>query len=138
MLTTKATPRQEAIPHEPGEWMKFRRLPWPILLAAEQQRSRAAISSIAEMGSEVRDLMKDTTQRAEIVQAAAKEKDPADTYDRAIILRAGIVEWSYGDEVTSEMVDDLDEQTADWAFRAILKPSVRTEEERADRFFPAP
>jgi len=135
-LTGKTTPRQVAIPHEQGQWMSFRRLPWPVLLAAEQKRTAAAIKNVAELGSEVREMFQSATPRAAAPEL--KEKDPADTYDRAIILRAGIVAWSYEAEVDTEAVDDLDEETADWAFREILKPAVRSEEERTDRFFPAP
>lgn len=140
MLTGKQTPRQVQIPHEPGSWMQFRRLPWPLLLAAEQARQKRALKNLAEnLEDDVVDVLnkvKSEVDRSDRKATPKAERDFEELYDRGIILHSGIAAWSYGDEVTRELIDDLDEQTADWAFREILRPSVRSEEERTDRFFP--
>jgi hypothetical protein len=83
------------------------------------------------------------TMGAEMLQAvrdreAAKEKaqkilDPAEArfqlYDRETVLVAGIASWDAKEDVV-EGVADLDEDTADAIFRAIVTLSVPTEEER--------
>ena len=46
---------------------------------------------------------------------------PLANYDRAHVLNAGILKWSYSDAVNPENIDALDEATAAWAYAEILK-----------------
>ena len=126
MLITNMTKRVE-IPHEPGEWMVFKKLSWRQLEVAQNVASDEAIKRTKKLGGDVlvslRKLWRD--QKNEL------ETDPATKYDRGTVLEAGIVQWSYDAEVNKENIDKLDAETAEWAFREILdmnKP--RTEEER--------
>ena len=45
--------------------------------------------------------------------------DPLNGYDRATVLKAGIVSWTFGD-VTPAAVDDLDDEASDTIGRAVM------------------
>ena len=55
--------------------------------------------------------------------------DPANTFDRALVLQSGLVSWSYSDKPTPEDIDGLDEATVDWLFREIIAFSGPPSEE---------
>ena len=133
------------IPHEPGEWLVIRPLPWPLLAAAATERTRRQTGEAAALLESLPniDAQRDALTNAANAQRANSHEapapiDPANVWDRRIVLRAGIVEWSYGDPFDADQIDDLDEQTADWAFRAILAPATRTEQERIEALVPFP
>ena len=139
-MLTKFDRRKAPIPHEPEEWLELRQLPWLILEAAKEAKLRHQVDIRRMVGkdiiSELQDEAKDTVLAAPVPEA---EPDPTAQYDQAIVLKAGIVGWSYEEEFAPELIDDLDPATAEWAFKEILKPAHRTEAEREDRFFrPAP
>jgi hypothetical protein len=130
---TKTQTRLVEIPHEPGETMTLRILPWKKLQEAAREQQTVAIHRMRDMGGE----LAATIQKARQEQAQSAqpvEADPLLDYDRATLLRAGIVGWTYEVPVSPEAIDDLDEVTADWAAREILRPSLRSEEERAQLF----
>lgn len=145
-MLTKDQRKRVEIPHEPGAWMVLRPLPWPLLEAAASERTRRQTAAATELMSSImsaeerREAMAaaQAQNRQDGVQAPTAPPDPADVWDRRIVLRAGIVEWSYGDPFDPDLIDDLDEQTADWAFRTILAPAVKAEEERLSSLVPFP
>lgn len=140
-MLTKDHRQRYDIPHEPGEWLELRPLPWPLLAeaAAKLQRDQAA-----EANKLLDSMLSPEDRRAAMDKAMSQRNgtaerqaptDPAAIWDRRIVLRAGIVAWSYG-EFEPDLVDDLDEATAKWAFETILKPAMRTERERLDALVP--
>lgn len=122
MLTSSSRIRWD-VPGEPDTWMVFRRLNALQLEAAERARSRAVIREHVSLGADVLEAIQawSTPNNAEALRQAVR--NPLNTYDRSTVLRAGIVEWSYGDPVQPEQVDDLDKVTSDAAFALILRHS---------------
>ena len=115
MLTDKTSlTEQVAIPHEPGEWMRFRALSWRDLQAAQEARRAAVFEVAAKLPAEV----------IQNLQGQSPDEDEAGRYDKVSMLRSGIAEWSYGDSVRPETVDRLDQKTADWAFEEIVRRNV--------------
>ena len=120
-LVNNITKRLE-IPHESGEWMEIKKLSWAQLEAASDVASMAAMERIGKMGGDVIAAIKGAT--------ADQERPPGSEYDKAAVLKSGILRWSYDAKVTTDTINQLDKETADWAFEQILglnKP--RTEEE---------
>ena len=122
MIVTDIIKRAD-IPHETGEWIEFKRLSWRQLEMAGEVQSDAMLKKMKAMGG---DLL------AALKQTAEKEKqDVTMKYDKGTILKAGLVKWSYAEEITDENIEALDEQTAEWAVKEILSLNEpRTEEER--------
>jgi 23S rRNA U2552 (ribose-2'-O)-methylase RlmE/FtsJ len=111
------------IPHEPGEWMEIKKLSWRQLVLAADIQTDETISRLKKIGG---DLFKSLT-----TEKAKQETDSSLKYDRGFVLEAGICRWSYDADVNKENIENLDEQTAKWAFDAITglnKPL--TDEER--------
>ncbi len=120
-LVTNITKRAE-IPHEPGEFMEFKKLSWKQLEHAQEISSDALMAKMKSMGG---DLIQAFTKNAQEEKA-----DPSKSYDRDYILQKGIVKWSYDAEVSPDNISDLDEETAVWAFKEILDMNLpRTEDE---------
>lgn len=111
-MIVKSITKQVDIPHEPGEWMLFKRLSWRQLDEASDIASDASFERIKKMGAEMVEALRTTIKVVEAPQA---------NYDRAYVLNTGIVKWSYSDEVNQENIDALDEATAAWAYAEILK-----------------
>lgn len=113
------------IPHEPNEWMELRRLSWRQLELAETVGSEEALKRVKKMGGDMLASLQKMNKKTEQVA------DPSARYDQGTVLEAGIVNWSYDAEVNKENIDNLDSETAKWAFDEILslnKP--RTEADR--------
>ena len=114
------------IPHEDGEWVEIRKLSWRQLELAAEIQTEDSLKRIKQMGGEMVQAMRE--------MASDQERESAQQYDRAAILQAGIVRWSYEAEVTKENIDLLDEETAAWAFEEILnltKPPSKEESKNA-------
>ena len=116
MLTDKSRLTEEApIPHEPGEWMKFRALSWRDLQAAQE----------AQMARALRDVTGLPSQMFEALQGqSAQQGVLVDQFDQTVMLRSGIAAWSYGESVSPETIDRLDERTAEWAYAEIVRRNV--------------
>jgi len=120
MLINDVT-RKVEIPHEPGEWMVLRKLTWRQEELAKEIQSDKFLKKAKQYSSLIKDFDKGDRSKT----------DPLTQYDRGCVLEAGIVKWSYKEDVNKENIDKLDSETAEWAFREILdmkKP--KTEEER--------
>lgn len=126
-LTTNVTQRVE-IPHEPGEWMEFKKLSRRQLEDAERTRRLESYEELRVMGGElyealVRGNREQVMQQAGVDEAevAAAQRDPLTRYDTFTLLRHGIKAWSYDATLSDAARAELDDETAEWAAREILK-----------------
>jgi len=110
-MIVKSITKQVDIPHEPGEWMLFKRLSWRQLDEASDIASDASFERIKKMGVEM----------VQALRTSVAAPASAANYDRAYVLNTGILKWSYSDAVNPENIDALDEATAAWAYAEILK-----------------
>ena len=121
----------EAIPHEPGQWIEFRRLGHKALKEAREGKARRQMRAASDVSRDLdpaflQRMRDEVTAAVAAREAAAPEADPLDDYDTDELLRRGIAAWSYADPLTPENIDGLDEATADWAARRILALSKPT------------
>ena len=112
-LVTDKTKRVEA-PDGSG-WVDIKALGW---LALDNARTKR-IHQLSERLQALKDLTS---------LAAAQKPDPLTAYDKRYLLTHGIAAWSYG-EFLPDLIEALDEPTADWAAREILSYSVPGESE---------
>jgi hypothetical protein len=113
-LVTEVVKRVE-IPHEPHEWIEFRKLSWRQLEQAGEAATNRSFERLKQMGG---DLL--TALRTAGEQQTA---DPLTQYDKLVVLEHGVRAWSYEAKVETKSICALDEQTADWAFGEILELS---------------
>lgn len=116
-------------PSEPDQWFEFRKLPWRKLDEARRATQLDGAGLAKAYGAEIlREIQKIREEglSASLEQAVAAEKAArSQQYDTGVLLRAGIVKWSYSDgKPTPDQIDDLDEDTATWAREQILALSV--------------
>lgn len=130
MLVGNTTVKRD-IPHEPGEWMVFKLLSWRALEEARSTRQNVALRSFQGVADVVRELQ----SARPAVDIPEAEPDPTSSFDRATLLKFGIQSWSYPAAVDRDSLDDLDEQTVEWAVKEIVGLHTRTEEERLNGFF---
>lgn len=130
LVTTDPLP-PEPVPHEPGHWMAFRKLPWKVLKQARKRQEAEAREVTKELGVEfLRALTQGTDDDVEKVRAKLEARRwDVDQFDLETLLRHGIAEWSYPG-ATTDGIDQLDEDTARWAGTRIIASSrPRTEAE---------
>lgn len=128
-LVTKMRKRIE-IPHEPGEWMEIQRLSFRQLEDARNVRASESRQAMQEMGGDIFRVIRDQS-REELLgktgvsedELAAAQSDPLTFYDTLTLLRHGLRAWSYDDELNDKHRAALDEETATWAAREILRYS---------------
>lgn len=109
------------IPHEPGQWMQFRRLNGRRLAACVEKRQEGAMSRMKTLGADGMAIIRDAAKGRE---EAAVVADPLDQYDRDTLLISGVASWSYEADPKSELESEdggLDPITSEWAARQILK-----------------
>jgi len=137
LITGQALRVRREIPHEPGEWVDIRPLSWKRLDEAKQTRLAEQAKLIGLMGGyrAARD-DGDTPAKAEATEppdapasASNGHLDPKD-YDTGIVLRGGLLAWSYGQKIGAGEVETLDERTAAWLAGEILALHDRSEETR--------
>lgn len=123
MLTSRIV-KEVPIPHENGEWMRLRMLPGKKLQEARDEQTYKQLMLFRKMGADgVEAIQKASRQDAE----AALKADPLSAYDIDVLLRAGIVAWSYDEKVTPQAIEELDETTRRWAAEELLKMSLPSE-----------
>ncbi len=110
-MLTKAITKRIELAHEPGEWIEVRPLSWRDLQGSRDEHSQTAIKKALDLGSALNGL-------SEMAAAQKKDAEPTnpkieDTYDVGYLLHRAIVDWSYGEPVTEEAVDSLDQTTVD-------------------------
>ena len=117
---------EKEIPHEEGQKMTFRRLSWAQLEEAAEINKRNTFADIKSMGA---DAVRALGEMREELKAAKEEQ--GNTYDKRTVLNAGIVAWTYPENVNPENIGLLDEETAEWAFQEIVNAhKARTEKQR--------
>jgi hypothetical protein len=117
------------IPHDPGQSVTIRKLaPRHLEMAAKAQQLKA-IGDLKEMGGPA--FMKELQGLSDEQRKAVT--DPMQRYDRLTLIAKGVTAWTYPEERIAENFEDLDDQTAEFIARAVLKlakPDLfRTEEE---------
>jgi len=117
-MLVKNITKQVDIPHEPGEWVLFRKLSWRQLDEASNLASDASFERMKKLGGDLLQALRDSAKQ--------EDADTAVRYDRSYVLHNGIMKWSYDDEVSDANIDALDEETAEWAYYEILKLNQQT------------
>lgn len=123
-LIDDAAGRREDIPHEPGQWMELRSLTWPELENARKVKQSTTFAELGEIGPDTLKQLQGLTNDA----VAGAMADPLASVDVLMVLKAGVLRWSYGAEVTIENLGKLDAETAKWAATQIVQ--APTEEQR--------
>lgn len=137
MALTRGQTEEVAIPHEPGHWLRLRKLSWTQLDEARRAKGRKVLRNMAndpeavKLLAEVQAINADKPAATTPAEALTVPADPLDEYDQQTLLEFGVVGWSYDEDVTPESIADLDEVTAEWAARQVL-PKPKTPEERLD------
>ena len=116
MLTDGIT-KKVSVPHEENEWVEIKMLGWAALRQAGEENTRRVIANARNLGGELMASLKDAA-------APQAEADPLAGYDLGVLLRAGVVAWSYKKEPTPSALDSLDIPTAEWLAREIVTYST--------------
>lgn len=124
------------VPHEEGTEFTLRSLGHKTLRDARNKRVKEIQKEVSELDiSNLREALKDELDKekkeAEAKKSADTSGDVEDyTYDTDTVLEAGIVSWSYELDVTPASISELDPETAEWAFKAIIDMSRRKTADR--------
>ena len=113
-------------PWEPGASFGLRLLAWPERDEAQLARTRR---SFAVMEGIDPDIMAALPQRAEDATATPTSDDPLDEYDLGTLLKYGLASWSYEQDLTEQNKALLDDRTAKWIGREIIRLNCWSEEE---------
>jgi hypothetical protein len=123
-------------PSEEGVWFEFRKLPWRKLEEARRATQIDGAGLVKAYGAalikEIQTIAEDGIDDSMKAAVAAEKAARAQQYDTGVLLRAGIWKWSYSDKPTPDEIDELDDDTAQWARGEILALSVTAKSE-ADR-----
>ena len=120
MLTKSVTKRIE-LGHEPGDWIEVRPLSWRDLEGAKDRHQNQLMARAADLGDALKALQGlSSDQQAAAQKEAAAKQNPSDLYDVGYLLHRAIVDWSYGEPVTEEAIDSLDQQTVDVVLAELL------------------
>jgi len=119
---TKGRTETVDFPHEPGESATIRMLSWKQLEDAKDATVASAFKLFENLSPQALEAITNAPERPGREAAEAK-------YDRATLLEAGVVTWSYQDPVDAETIADLDDVTAELLEQEILALSRRTEAE---------
>ena len=119
-------PVEVSPPWEPGASFGLRLLAWPERDEAQLARTRR---SFAVMEGIDPDIMAALPQRAEDATATPTSDDPLDEYDLGTLLKYGLASWSYEQDLTEQNKALLDDRTAKWIGREIIRLNCWSEEE---------
>ena len=119
-------PVEVSPPWEPGATFGLRLLAWPERDEAQLARTRR---SFAVMEGIDPDIMAALPQRAEDATATPTSDDPLDEYDLGTLLKYGLASWSYEQDLTEPNKALLDDRTAKWIGREIIRLNCWSEEE---------
>jgi len=111
------------IPHEPGQRMTFRPLSGDELDEAERAATRHVVESVAGI---------DLSGIKRPDEEPSQEDRRHTQYDASIIVKYGVVAWSYEFECNNANKRLLDAHTRNWARDVILEMNTRSEEERGN------
>ncbi len=139
-MHTKGIAKKVELPHEKDAWIEIRKVSSGYIDVARDLQLRRNNRSIKDMGGlsgldigGIKRCPKCSNQLEDghecnpldVFAKEEREKNPAavdaTALDRKTMLNAGIHAWSSDLEVSEETIADLDEPTADWTFREIVK-----------------
>jgi hypothetical protein len=119
--------RTVELPFDEPHTVTIQKLSGKALAAARQARVAASMDLVKTMGGAAfgRELAQLTTANDGLAAAieqetTANQTDPVRLYDRSTVLAKGVKAWTYSEAIAPDRLDDLDEQAADFLFRAIL------------------
>ena len=126
MITSNITDTLE-IPNEPGTTITIRMLSHGALKKARDTR----LYELARMLGGIKLPTTSPEEERADKEAADKEEeeDPLVGYDITTVLHKGIKSWSYPEKCNPETIDELDDKTADFVAKAIIKLSQRTKKQ---------
>lgn len=104
----------------------IRKLSWSSLDHAQQARSTRAMATVALMGDAAAALGARAEQNEQKGPVSEAERRTAryQQYDRGAVLQGGLHAWTSDTKLTPKAIEDLDEDTADRLYRAILDLSL--------------
>jgi hypothetical protein len=110
------------LPFDEPHTVTIQKLSGKALAAARLARQADWMAFVQAHGGAafVRELAAATAGREDVDAVTAGGEDPLRKYDRATVLAKGVKAWTYEEPPTTDRLDDLDEQAADFVFRAIL------------------
>jgi len=117
MLAGKITD-EVPIPHEPGQWVKFRTLSGRELDEAQAIERDKTLAQMKAMGQDLVTAIQGRDNAA--------TPDPVDFYDKEALIKYGVAAWSYEQPCNDENKRQLDAETRDWAARTIVEMNTRT------------
>ena len=104
------------IPDEAGERVQIRPLSGSELREAEMEKTKATFRMLRD--AEVRNLM-DLANAAE----DEEEPDPTGSYDHQTVVKYGLLDWTYDEDLNDESRYLLVASTQDWLVTEILRRS---------------
>ena len=131
-LVSFLPPVRRDIPHEPEQWIDFRKPASKDVRSARRIAEQEGRQGLRDFGAEIVTALQsksdggDDAVMRRVKRLAAEQEYHADQFDRELILCASIRGWSYVDEqgkkipVTPENIGLLDEQTAWWAVQQVI------------------
>jgi len=119
-------PVEVSPPWEPGASFGLRLLAWPERDEAELAKTRRSFAVMEGIDPEI---MAALPQRASDATAIPTSDDPLDEYDLGTLLKYGLATWSYEQELTEQNKAMLDDRTAKWLGREIIRLNCWSEEE---------
>jgi len=134
MLTSCLPPVEAPIPHEPGNFMSFRKPPQYVVRDARKAAAREGRQDTRDLGADIisaivngrREDQDEKVARLKKVQKSSMYD--VDNFDRDTLLKFAITGWSgpnYSKDgapvpVTDEAILDLDEPVAAWAHEFVV------------------
>jgi len=115
-MLTGSDKKRLNLPHEPGEYVDIQTPPHGAFDVAAEIKSRKAMEQAAQLPPAI--------LQGSMEAARTSERDPLETYDKATLIEAAVVGWSYDEQVTPESIARLDLQTADLVFKEIVVANV--------------
>ena len=106
------------IPHEPGETALICKLSHVQLKAAQKARQSEGVGFMKELGGELMAALR-TGDNEKLKTIQETQEADINNYDRSVLLKSGIVSWSYR-ATLPEGTDDQDEVTAKFLAQAIF------------------
>jgi hypothetical protein len=146
-LVSFVPPVPVEIPHEPGNFLTFRRPASRIVREARKVVEKEGRQGIRDFGVEIVKALNegedDERAMRRVKRLEAEQEYHPDQFDRDTLLRSAIVGWdgpNYEDEagrkapVTPENIGQLDEPTARWAHNYVvdlIKPPTKEADKSA-------
>ncbi len=116
------------VPHESGQWFEFKPISHTKMEAARSARRARALSIFDGLSDGAIKAM----QSGESPSAAALNQ-PEMQIDLQLLLEGTITAWSYeGVDLNKANIADLDNRTAQWAFREAVRLNVLDGETKND------